>query len=68
MDELKALDGVELAQLDLAWVQRLHTLLELGKRVAWILAGLLGIAIVLIIGNTIRLAILNRKDEIQIIR
>ncbi len=68
LEQLKSMNSVELAQLDLAWVQRLHTLLDLGKRAAWILSGLLGIAIILIIGNTIRLAIINRKDEIEIIK
>lgn len=67
-EQLKSTNGVELAQLDLAWVKRLHTLLQLGKRGAWILSGLLSVAILLIIGNTIRLAIINRKDEIEIIK
>jgi len=67
-EQLKSLAGVESAQMDLAWVQRLHTLLELGKRAAWVLSGLLGIAILLVVGNTIRLAIINRRDEIEIIK
>ncbi len=67
-EQLQTLPGVETAQMDLAWVQRLHSLLELGKRIAWVLSGLLGMAILLVIGNTIRLAILNRRDEIEIIK
>lgn len=65
---LRNLGGVDLAQLDLEWVKRLHTMLELGKRGAWLLSAMLGLAILLIIGNTIRLAILNRRDEIVIIK
>lgn len=59
---------VELAQLDLEWVRRLHALLMIAERGVWLLAALLTAGVVLIIGNTIRLAVLNRKDEIEIIK
>jgi len=57
---------VSLAQLDLEWVRRLHAMLALAKQGVLILAGLLSAAVLLIIGNTIRLAVLNRRDEIEI--
>lgn len=60
--------GVELAELDLAWVKRLHALLELAERAAWLLAVLLAAAVLLIVGNTIRLAVLNRQTEIEVIQ
>jgi cell division transport system permease protein len=59
---------VDLAQLDLEWVKRLYALLQVARRAVWILASLLGLAVVLIIGNTIRLAVLNRRDEIEVIK
>lgn len=59
---------VDLAQLDLEWVKRLHALLQIARRGVWILATVLGLAVVLIVGNTIRLAVLNRREEIEIIR
>lgn len=68
LDELRQLDQVDLAQLDLAWVKRLYALLQLARRGVWILALLLGLAVVLIMGNTIRLAVLNRRDEIEVIK
>lgn len=60
--------GVELAQLDLEWIKRLHAMLTLAQRGVLILAGLLALAVLLIIGNTIRLAILNRRTEIEVIK
>jgi cell division transport system permease protein len=68
LNELRQLDQVDLAQLDLAWVKRLYTLLQLARRGVWILALLLSLAVVLIMGNTIRLAVLNRRDEIEVIK
>lgn len=68
VDKLGQDGAVDLAQLDLEWVKRLHALLQIARRGVWILATLLGLAVVLIIGNTIRLAVLNRRDEIEIIK
>ncbi len=66
--ELRERPGVDLAQLDLEWVERLHALLLLAQRAVAILAALLALAVTLIIGNTIRLAVLNRRDEIEVIK
>jgi cell division transport system permease protein len=66
LERLRDNGAVEMAQLDLQWVKRLHAILELAQRGVLILAVLLGIAVLLIISNTIRLAVLNRKEEIQI--
>ena len=57
---------VEHAQLDAAWVKRLYALLQLGNKAVLILAGLLGFALVAIIGNTIRLQILTQREEIEV--
>ena len=66
--ELDALAGVEEAQLDLAWVKRLFHIMELGQRMVTALGLLLGIAVLLVVGNTIRLAIENRRQEIVVIK
>lgn len=63
---LRALAQVDDVQSDLDWVRRLNALLELGKRAVWVFAGLLGAGVVLVTGNTIRLAIFNRRAEIEI--
>lgn len=64
--ELSGQATVDLAQLDMQWVKRLYGLMEIGKRGVWVLASLLALAVLLVVGNTIRLAIQNRRDEIVI--
>jgi len=48
------------------WVRRLAGIIELGKRGVLLLGGLLGLAILLVVGNTIRLTILSRREEIVV--
>ena len=57
---------VELAQLDVQWVKRLYTLLEIANRSIWVISSMLAMAVLLIIGNTIRLDIQNRREEIEV--
>lgn len=66
-ERLKAEQDVDLAQLDLQWVQRLQSLLRIAERTVWIFAVLLSLGVTLIIGNTIRLAVANRRTEIEVI-
>lgn len=63
---LKQLPEVDVAQLDMQWLKRLFAILETVQRGVLIIAILLGLAVLLIVGNTIRLAIENRRDEIII--
>lgn len=65
---LRKLPGVEAAQLDVQWVKRLYAIMEIGRRGVLVLASLLSLAVLLIVGNTIRLAIQNRRDEIEIMK
>jgi len=62
------LPDVETVQLDTEWVQRLNAMLEVLRRVVWLTAGLLGVSVVLVVGNTIRLDILNRRAEIEVMK
>jgi cell division transport system permease protein len=64
--QLNQLKQVELAQLDLKWVKRLFAMLDIAKRTIWVIASLLGIAVLLVVGNTIRLDIQNRREEIEV--
>lgn len=61
-------EEVEHVQLDSAWVERLHALLELGRAAVWLLALLLGVALVIVTFNTIRLQILTQRHEIEVSR
>lgn len=60
------MDGIEQVQVDLGWLQRLNAMTDILARAVWALALLLGSAVILVIGNTVRLAIENRRDEILV--
>ncbi len=66
LKQLNQLKQVELAQLDLQWVKRLFAMLEIAQRGIWIIASLLGVAVLLVVGNTIRLDIQNHREEIEV--
>ncbi|WP_166256831.1 permease-like cell division protein FtsX [Marinobacter salicampi] len=63
---LEDLRAVARVQVDLGWLQRLNAITELLGRGVWALAVLLAVAVILVIGNTIRLAIESRRDEILV--
>ncbi|WP_028693380.1 permease-like cell division protein FtsX [Pseudomonas cremoricolorata] len=65
---LSELPKVEVAQLDLLWVERLAAILKLGDRFVFGMAVMLISALLLVIGNTIRLHIENRRTEIEVIK
>ena len=65
-EEIGNLPETELVQVDTEWVQRFHAILDIVRQAIAIGAALLGIAIVVIIGNTIRLDIENRREEIEV--
>ena len=56
------------AAVDLLWVQRFLAITELLSKVVWTLAIMLAVGALLAIGNTIRLMIENRKDEILVVK
>ncbi len=66
MAEFNQLAEVDFTQLDLQWVRRFHAITEIARRGVMVIGLLLGLAVLLIIGNTIRLEIQNRKSEIEI--
>lgn len=66
VNELEQLAPVARVQVDLGWLQRLSALTEVISRGVWVLALLLAAAVMLVIGNTIRLAIESRRDEILV--
>jgi cell division transport system permease protein len=65
-EELANLPETALVQVDTEWVQRFHAILDIVRQAIAIGAALLGIAIVVVIGNTIRLDIENRREEIEV--
>lgn len=63
---LRALPEVELVQVDTAWVERLRALLALAERIVGFATVLLGLAVAIVVGNTIRLEINSRSTEIEV--
>jgi cell division transport system permease protein len=64
--DVRALPSVEVVQLDTAWVNRLNAILEAFQRGLILAAVVLGLGVMVIVGNTIRLDIQNRRDEIEV--
>lgn len=59
---------VEIAQLDSDWLQKLAAMLTIGERMAQALAAAFGLAVLLVVVNTIRLAIESRREEILVVK
>ncbi len=57
---------VDLVQIDSEWVRRFAAILDLLRRVLMIASIVLGAGVLAMIGNTIRLEILNRRAEIEV--
>jgi cell division transport system permease protein len=65
---LSRLPEVDEAKLDQEWLDRLYALLDFIERVIAAIAVLLGLAVVVVIGNTIRLDVESRRDEIMVMK
>ncbi|WP_374962688.1 permease-like cell division protein FtsX [Spongiibacter tropicus] len=67
-DALAELPEADLVKLDMEWLQRLGQITEISRRVTLALAIMLAAGVLLIVGNTIKLAIENRRDEILVVK
>ncbi|MBI1819158.1 MAG: ABC transporter permease [Nitrospirae bacterium] len=67
VDRFKKLSGVEEVEFGSEWLQNLDAFLKLLRKIGIGIGGLLAVAIVTIIANTVRLHFYNRKDEIEIL-
>lgn len=65
-DELAALPAADFARLDTQWVRRFQAIVRLMERGVFLLGSTLALAVLLAVGNTIRLEIENRRSEIEI--
>lgn len=65
-EQLEKIEGIDNIRLDLDWTQRFNAILSVVKRAGLLLSVLLAVALILIVGNTIKLLIYNRRDEIEI--
>lgn len=67
-EQLKTLKGVESVQVDSAWVERLAALLQIMRLILLFLAATLGVVVVAVVFNTIRLQVLTQHEEIEVSR
>ena len=65
-ERLGELPGVETVQVDTAWVKRLAAMLAILRLALLLLAGTLGIVVIAVVFNTIRLQVLTQKEEISV--
>lgn len=68
IDGLGKLPEVEMAKLDQKWLERLYAVLEIVERGVALIAGMLALAVIVIVSNTIRLDIENRREEIVVMK
>jgi cell division transport system permease protein len=66
--QLQGNNDVAEVVLDMEWLQRLNSLMELGRRAVLAVGLMLAAGVLLILGNTIRLGIESRRDEILIVK
>lgn len=66
--QLKALPGVEFVQVDSAWVKRLAALMHVLQLALFFLAATLGVAVIAVVFNTIRLQVMTQREEIEVCR
>jgi cell division transport system permease protein len=66
MTEFKQLPQVDFVQVDMQWIERMQTIMLIASRAVFLVSVLLGFAVTFITGNTIRLELHNRRDEVYI--
>ena len=64
---LQSLDSIEVTQFDYKWLQRLGRMMELGQATVSVLVLLFGLAVVVVVANTIRLDVASHAEEIEIL-
>lgn len=65
--DIRGMQGVDQVQDGGTWRQRLEALLGVGQRAVVILAVLLAVAVLLVVGNTVRVDISSRSEEIGVL-
>lgn len=66
LNELRKHPQVEIAQFDLEWLRRLHAIMAVMQRGVTVIGVLLGVGVLLIVGNTIRASVEKHREEIEV--
>jgi cell division transport system permease protein len=67
-ESLKNIEGVSFAKIDMQWLERLDSMIKIAEHLSSALQLLFGLAVLLVVGNTIRLAVQNRHKEIEVLK
>jgi cell division transport system permease protein len=59
---------VEDTQIDMLWLQRLRSLTQIGQKIVFALGFVLALGVLVIVGNSIRLTIHGRREEIIVVK
>ena len=68
LNKMKEMKGIEDIQFNKDWVEKMQSLSRLARAVGFFLGGILVLASFFIVSNVIKLNVLARKDEIEILR
>ena len=66
--KLEKLDGVQEVQYSEEWLKKFGGLMRVVKLIGFVIGGLLGMGVLFIVTNTIKLTIYSRRDEIEILK
>jgi cell division transport system permease protein len=66
LDDFGRAAEVDFAQIDMQWVKRLQSIMDVAKRGVTLLSLLLGACVLFVTANTIRLELHNRRNEVVI--
>jgi cell division transport system permease protein len=67
-DELNGRPSIDMVKIDTEWVERLNAILDFMRRIVIMGSVLLILGVIIIVGNTIRLDIQSRRDEIEVLK
>ncbi|MEO8838942.1 MAG: FtsX-like permease family protein, partial [Herbaspirillum sp.] len=66
--QLQKLPGVETVQVDSSWIKRLAALLHVLRLSLLLLAATLGVVVIAVVFNTIRMQVMTQREEIAVSR
>lgn len=68
IDKMRGMKGIEDVQFNKDWVEKMNSFSRLARAVGFFLGGILILASFFIVSNVIKLNVIARKDEIEILR
>jgi len=68
LEQISQVTKIDDAQVDMLWLQRLRGLTQIGQKIVLALGAALGLGVLVIVGNSIRLAIHSRREEIIVVK